>query len=108
MANNRTYKVNTIGHWQGIEDWLMTISAKLGDTAPGESSENIAEDVQVIVEDQTSAIMTELQKLENGQTSAAQQLTELETLITATNAKLDSILTALNQIVANTSGTVQG
>lgn len=49
---------------------------------------------------------TELVKLENGQSSAAQQLTELETLITTTNSKLDSILTKLDSVIVaiNTQG----
>lgn len=81
---NEQFYVNTIGHWQGIEKAIKELFSGGGQT----------------IEVDFSEIITELNKIENGQTSAAQQLTELETLMTSSNTKLDSVKTAVDGVKA--------
>lgn len=116
MANSKEYKVNSIGHWQGIEEVITEVVAgggnpipeegiigeleNLGNTVSGKLDE-VEQGLSTVIGTESGNIVTELGKLENGQTAAAQQLTELETLITQSNTLLSQILQALNASVTS-------
>lgn len=117
--DSKTYKVNTLGHWQGIEETLNEIIAGNGNPVPddgivGEIGKIISQisdtgdSLSTEIAEQTQDIATELQKIENGQTSAAQQLTEIETLITTANSKLDTLNTSLGDKMDSVSTALEG
>lgn len=114
MANSKEYKVNSIGHWQGIEEVITGVVAGAGNPIPdggitgelenlgntvSEKLDEVEQGLSTVISTESENIVTELGKLENGQTAAAQQLTELETLITQSNTLLSQILQALNASV---------
>ena len=122
MANTKEYKVNSIGHWQGLEEVIKEAVAgeggsisdggitgeleNLGNTV-SEKLDGVEQGLSTVISTESENIVTELGKLENGQTAAAAQLTELETLITSTNTKLDTLGTKLDSILSaiNAQGT---
>ena len=96
-ADTTQYNVNSFGHWQGLERTLK---------------ENLRSVAEAVENFDLSEITTELVKIENGQSSASQQLTEIETLITTTNGKLDTLhtdnteaKTVLDSVKTNTANT---
>lgn len=122
MANTKEYKVNSIGHWQGLEEVITEVVAGGGNPIPdggitgglenlgntvSEKLGEIEHGLSTVISTESENIVTELGKLENGQTAAASQLTELETLITSTNTKLDTLGTKLDSILSaiNAQGT---
>lgn len=116
MANSKEYKVNSIGHWQGLEEVIKEAVAgeggsisdggitgeleNLGNTV-SEKLDEVEQGLSTVIRTESENIVTELGKLENGQTAAAAQLTELETLITQSNTLLSQILQALNASVTS-------
>lgn len=116
MANSKEYKVNSIGHWQGIEEVIEEVVAGEGNPIPdggitgelenlgntvSEKLDEVEQGLSIVISTESENIITELGKLQNGQTAAAQQLTELETLITQSNTLLSQILQALNDSVTS-------
>lgn len=84
MATDTTqYNVSSFGHWQGLERTLK---------------ENLESVVEAVENFDLSEIIVELVKIENEQSSASQQLTEIETLITTTNSKLDTQIQEINSV----------
>ena len=116
MANSKEYKVNSIGHWQGLEEVIEEVVAGEGNPIPdegiigelenlgntvSEKLDEVEQGLSTVISTESENIVTELGKLENGQTAAAAQLTELETLITQSNTLLSQILQALNASVTS-------
>lgn len=110
MANSKEYKVNSIGHWQGLEEVIKEVVAGEGDitgelenlgNTVSEKLDEVKQGLSTVISTESENIVTELGKLENGQTASAAQLTELETLITQSNTLLSQILQALNASITS-------